>query len=87
MSEHNVPNNPFRSKHLAFVTRRQGMSDGTWRIQCMARGDGKEEGDWETIFMSHSEQEAERFEKNAHNEISPDMTDVGKPANPRRLLE
>lgn len=79
--------NPFRSKHLAFVTRRQSLSDGTFRVQVMARGDGRSEGDWETIFMSHSEDDAIRFEKNAHNEVSPDMTDAGKPANPRRILE
>jgi hypothetical protein len=79
--------NPFRSKHLAFVTRRQVMSDKTCRVQVMACGDGSQEDHWETIFMSHSEAEAERFEKNAHNEVSPDMKDAGRPANPRRLLE
>jgi hypothetical protein len=87
MGRSTVMNNPFRSKRLAFVTRRQNMSDGTTRVQVMARGDGKLEGDWETIFMSHSEDDAVRFEKNVHNEVSPDMTDAGRPAKPRRILE
>jgi hypothetical protein len=63
------------------------MSDKTWRVQVMARGDGSQEGDWETIFMSHSEEEAKRFEANSHNEVSPDMTDAGRPAKPRRIIE
>lgn len=72
---------------IAMVTRRQGMSDGTWRIQIMKYGDGKSEDDWETVFMSHSEDDVRRFEINMHNEISPDMTDEKRPTNPRRKLE
>lgn len=78
---------PFRSSKLAFVTRRQGMSDGSWRIQAMKQGDGKQESDWETIFMTHNEDDAKRFEVNAHGSIDPGMLGDVDPTKPKRKIE